>query len=153
MSNSCKHIPFATRAGFSRRKVAGFTLLELMIVVGIIALLASIALASYGFANVKARRGAAEGCLEQASQYMERYYTTHFSYTDVTKPTAASPRPPSDACDAKVLKYYDVDFDSKSATAFKIYAAPISGVHKDPKCGRLTIDQVGNKTPDKEGCW
>ena len=42
-----------------RRAVAGFTLIELMIVVAIIAILAGIAYASYDFAMIKSRRNAA----------------------------------------------------------------------------------------------
>ncbi len=153
MSNPCKHTPLDTRAGHGRRRVKGFTLLELMIVVGIVAILASIAMASYGFANVKARRGAAKGCLEQSAQYMERYYTTHFSYDDVTGPPAASPEEPKDVCDSKVKDYYTLAFASKSATAYKLSATPISGKQKDSKCGTLTLDQTGDKIPKTEGCW
>ncbi len=145
MSNPCKHTPHDTRAGNGRRRVKGFTLLELMIVVGIVALLASIALASYGFANVKARRGAAKGCMEQAAQYMERYYTTNFSY-------AGAPAP-STVCDSKVATYYTVTFSgTPDATSYTLQAAPTSN-QKDGTCGTLTLDQAGVKTPSTEGCW
>lgn len=152
MSNPCKFIPHDACAGDGRRKVKGFTLLELMIVVGIVAILATIAMSSYGFANVKARRGAAKGCLEQSAQYMERYYTTNFTYDDVTGPPAASPEEPKDICDSNNKKYYDLKIESKSANAFKLSAAPTSA-QKDSKCGTLTLDQTGKKTPETEGCW
>ncbi len=146
MSNACKHIPHDICAGRGRRKVTGFTLLELMIVVGIVALLASIAMASYGFANVKARRGAAKGCLEQSAQYMERYYTTNFKYTGA--------KSPADVCGDEVKEYYTLGFDgTPDGTTYKLQAAPIAGKQKDGKCGTLTLDQTGDKTPKTEGCW
>ena len=43
----------------------GFTLLELMIVVGIIAILASIAYSSYRNQVIKSRRAAAATCLQE----------------------------------------------------------------------------------------
>ncbi len=155
MSKHCKHAAHDTCVGHGRRKVKGFTLLELMIVVGIVALLAAIAMSSYGFANVKARRGAAKGCLEQASQYMERYYTTHFSYdhVDATATKAeADPADPATVCGDDVNKYYNVEFVSKDVSSYKIRAVPLSN-QKDSKCGTLSIDQAGKKTPEKEGCW
>ena len=132
-----------------RSGAKGFTLLELMIVVVVIAILAVLAVSSYQFANVKARRNAAKGCLTQAAQYMERYYTTKLSYYD----SADEPQDPSQICDAEVQKYYDVDFDGTPiATTFKVKAEPTSA-QKDGKCGTLTLDQAGAKTPTTEGCW
>lgn len=153
MTNACTHAVHAARADHGRRRMKGFTLLELMIVVGIVATLAAIALSSYGFANVKARRGAAKGCLEQSAQYMERYYTTHFTYDDVTTPVAESPDAPADICDSKVSVYYELKLDSHTATGYELSATPLNGKQKDSKCGKLTLNQAGTKTPAAEGCW
>ena len=67
-----------------------------MIVVAIAGILMAIAVASYEFAVVKSRRSAAQGCLTEAAQYMERYYTTKLSYVDAAIPgcSAALPTPP-----------------------------------------------------------
>ena len=55
----------------------GFTLIELMIVVAIIAIIAAIAYPSYINSVVKTKRAAAEGCVSEYANYMERYYTTN----------------------------------------------------------------------------
>lgn len=135
----------ASCAGPGQRRVGGFTLLELMIVVIVIAILAILAVSSYSFANVKARRNAAKGCLTQAAQYMERYYTTNMKYTDASSPTTI--------CDPEVQKYYTVSFSgTPDATTFTVQAVPTAS-QKDGKCGTLSLNQAGTKTPTTEGCW
>jgi type IV pilus assembly protein PilE len=149
MSNQHRLAQSPSRTGHGRFGVAGFTLLELMIVVIVIAILAILAVSSYQFANVKARRSAAKGCLTEAAQYMERYYTTKLSYYDATD----KPKDPSEICDSEVQKFYNVDFDgTPTATTFKVKAEP-TGAQHDSKCGTLTLDDKGTKTPGTEGCW
>lgn len=71
-----------------RRMSAGFTLIELMIVVAVIAVLAGIAMYNYQAAVVRAKRSAATSCLQSGAQYMERYYTTYMSYNNASTPPA-----------------------------------------------------------------
>lgn len=131
------------------RRVAGFTLLELMIVVGIVAVLAAAAVASYQFAIVKSRRGAAKGCLTEAAQYMERYYTTNFKYTDATLP----------ACSADVGGAYAVGFaGTPDASTYTVQAVPQGAqATADTRCGTLSIDQTGRRAASGSGgvaaCW
>jgi len=136
-------------AGLGQRRARGFTLLELMIVVVVITILAILAVSSYSFANVKARRNAAKGCLTQAAQYMERYYTTNMTYNNATAP----PSEPKDICDAETQKFYTLSFAAApDATTFTVQAVPTAS-QKDGKCGTLTLDQAGTKSPTTEGCW
>jgi type IV pilus assembly protein PilE len=124
----------------TRKAEAGFTLIELTIVVLIVAILAAIAMASYGYAMQKTRRAAAQGCLTETAQYMERWYTLHMTYAGATPP----------ACSADVSTYYTMSVAS-SATAFTWTAAPQGPQAKD-KCGTLTLDDKGRKTPATD-CW
>lgn len=145
MANHETHRCNNTSAGRGRQKSRGFTLLELMIVVIVIAVLAILAVSSYQFANVKTRRNAAKGCLTQAAQYMERYYTTNMKYTDAPSPATV--------CDAEVQKFYTVGFSgTPDDTTFTVQAVPTTK-QKDGKCGTLTLNQAGTKTPSTEGCW
>ncbi len=136
--------------GGRRRLVSGFTLIELMIAVAIIAILASIAYASYESSVIKTRRGAAAACLMERAQFMERYYTTNLTYVDAPDPAA---------CEADVARFYVVSFDGDpTAKAFKLQAVPQPPQDtKDAKCGTLTIDQTGQKgrsgTAAVDDCW
>jgi len=133
-----------------KRNAAGFTLLELMIVVGIVAILAALAISGYGFAMVKSRRVAAEGCLQEAAQAMERYYTTNLTYATATLPTCTQAK--------DITPYYGTPqwVGTTTATTYGLSLTPTSK-QKDPSCGTLTIDYKGIKTASGTsgvaGCW
>ena len=135
----------------ARGRIGGFTLIELMITVAIVAILVSIAVASYEWAMVKSRRGAAQGCLGEAAQYMERFHTSNMRYDqDVDGNAVALP-----ACSSDVTPYYDLTLVAANLAAdtFTVQAAPKGRqATAETKCGTMTINQVGTKTP-ATGCW
>lgn len=125
----------------------GFTLIELMIVVAIVAILTAIAYPSYTHYIVKTRRTAAKACLTEVSNYMERYYTTNMKYTGATDPQLD--------CEsaAQTGGFYTWSFvGTPDATTYKISAAPKAS-QPDTECGTLTLDQTGARTPTTTGCW
>ncbi len=119
-----------------RAGVAGFTLIELMITVAIIAILAAIAMGSYNWAMVKSRRAAAVTCLQQGAQFMERYYTTNMSYLKATAPTT---------CEGVSATFYDLSGGTPTASTFTLTATPTAR-QNDTLCGTLTINQQGVRT-------
>ncbi|WP_368561896.1 type IV pilin protein [Pseudoxanthomonas sp. UTMC 1351] len=136
------------------RSVAGFTLLELMIVVAIVAILSTIAYASYQDQIIKSRRAAGAACLQERAQYMERYYTTYLSYNAVPAPAIAE-------CDNEVRPHYQVVplASAAGARTFTLQAIP-QGVQatKDTLCGTLTINQQGVRgesgtAATADECW
>ncbi|MDE3071364.1 MAG: type IV pilin protein [Pseudomonadota bacterium] len=160
-----RRVPGTRGSGISRRGSAGFTLIELMIVVAIIAVLTAIAYPAYTSYLLKTRRAAAEGCLSEYANYMERYYTTNLRYdkdgspTPVTNPLGvtltldcASPQQTGDN--------YGYTVPTESATAYTVQAAPVAGSPqaKDTLCGTLTLDQKGTRnivggTGTVDQCW
>ena len=133
----------------NRRRQAGFTLLELVVVVTIVAILASLAIAGYEFAIRKARRGAAQGCVAEGAQFMERFYTTNLNYAqDLAGNPVALP-----ACTGEVDGAYVVGFAAgqPTATTFVIQAVPQGRKMRDG-CGTMSMNQTGRRLPEAD-CW
>jgi type IV pilus assembly protein PilE len=134
---------------FIRRN--GFTLIEVMIVVAIVAILAAIAVPAYNEQIARSRRADAKTVLLEAAQFAERYYSTKGSYTGLTLPTALQ-KAPKDG----TATYYNVALSGITATEYTLTASP-SGAMASDKCGNLGINQAGTKTNGTSGslelCW
>lgn len=133
----------------------GVTLIELMIVVAIIAILAAVAYPSYISHMVKAKRVAAEGCMSQYSNYMERWYTTNLRYDKDSTGTNAVAWPTMDCATQQLTDYkFALTAASLTATAYVITATPQgTQATRDTLCGTLAMDQTGTRTPTTTGCW
>ncbi|MCG5509817.1 type IV pilin protein [Ectothiorhodospira lacustris] len=120
------------------KAIAGFTLIEVMIVVVIIGILASISYPSY--VRYVERTQATDGkvALLDAAQRLERCYTTQLSYAGCTIP-GESPE-----------GFYKITSATPSATTFTVTATGQAG-RVLSYCSSMTINQAGVRTPDE--CW
>lgn len=130
----------------SRKLSRGFTLIELVVVIAIIAIISAIALPSYREHVRTARRTAAQGCLIEMAQSMERVYAARMTYAGAALPNLA--------CATELNGLYVFAFSAgPAATSFTLQATP-TGAQSGDRCGAMTLDHRGTKSPaTPDDCW
>ena len=132
---------------------SGFTLIELMVVVGIIGILAAIAYPAYMQYVLKSHRAEAKAILTETAQFMERYFTTSGTYVGGDTPALALSKGASPKFASGSAIKYNISFSAgPSATAFTLQAVP-AGAQASDSCGTLTLSYTGAQTPPTPGCW
>jgi len=136
------------------RAVRGLTLIEIMVVVALVGILASIALTSYQSQTRKTRRYAAQSCLMEQAQYMQRYYTTAsnpMTYNGAVLPDAA--------CKTNLASYYTFSLPATAnPQAFSVQAVASGAQTGDTDCRTLALNQAAlqsssSATAATTGCW
>jgi type IV pilus assembly protein PilE len=143
-----------------RVRPAGFTLIEMMIVLAIVGILAAIAYPSYSRYVLRSYRADAEATLVAVAQSQEKYYTLNNSYASSLASLGYS-----------VPLYsqnnrYTISMDNLNASAtlanglgYSLKAtANLTGGQSTETCGNLTLDSLGTKGMSASGvtvsdCW
>lgn len=133
------------------KEINGFTLLEMLIVVAIAGILASVAYPQYTEYVKRAARADAMVLLLDAANKQEQYYADNRSYTDdlslINVPTTSE------------NGYFTIAVEVPDAgTSFTITATAAAGaVAGDAACTTFTITDTGVKgstgTSDTDDCW
>jgi type IV pilus assembly protein PilE len=129
----------------SNRYERGFTLIELMIAVAIVAILSAIAYPAYTKYVQRGYRAEGIVILNDAVARMERYYAQNNNYlvTNLTALGFTSATPLSQT------GKYQLSL-AATPTTYTFTAAPL-GPQMQDVCGSLAIDQAGIKTPTSVG--
>lgn len=119
-------------------KTKGFTLIELMIVVAVIGILASIALPAYqDYIKLSRRAEAAAGIMDFV-QDLERWRINNATYAGCASSACAAP--PSDAITYAV--------SNPGATTYTVTAT----LSNDSECATMSVNQAGTKG-GAAVCW
>ena len=123
----------------------GITLIELMVVLVIIAVLASIAIPSYSQYVIRANRRAAQATMLEISAREHQYFATHRAFADESELGFTLPE--------EVAEHYTFAIalaDVDEPPAFTITMTPIPGVRQAGD-GALTLTSGGVRGPT--GKW
>ncbi len=140
----------------------GFTLIELMIVVAIIALISSIGYPSYIGYMAKSHRQAAKNISYQIADRQEQFFLDNRAYAQTLSELGFSANimaldqdgQLSGAADATAMYWFTLT--NATPTTYTLTLAPV-GVQakRDVKCGNLTLTNTGERDSSGVGtdCW
>lgn len=127
----------------------GFTLIELMVALAVVALLAMVALPAYQSQVQKTRRSDAKVALMNAAQALERCAANDpaAGYT-----AAGCPSFPMTSSEG----FYRITAPTLTATTYTLTAQPVAGGPQagDSQCANLSLAQTGGRTSSPASdCW
>ena len=140
-----------SRKGFE----SGFTLIELMIAVAILAIVIAIAVPAYTNYVTRTNRTDGHQLLSETAQALERCFTRFGSYTATNCAIGQSGGFPIDSENGWYsLEWTDQEID---ATSFTLTAKPqgAQATRDQGKCDALTLSHRGERGQDGDGdrCW
>jgi type IV pilus assembly protein PilE len=137
----------------------GFTLIELMITVAIVAILASVAYPSYMRHLARAKRAAAEGLMQNVASKQEQYMLNARTFYPPVSGSTTDLSPLGVVVGNEVATNYTVTVVSDNAAtppSFYVEAVPKTAqATNDSRCGTLRLTNTAAKTASggSADCW
>lgn len=125
-----------------KKRQQGVTLIELMIVLLVLAIIASIAVPSYRRYMVRANRTEATAALLQLRISQEKFFLQNGRYATAAEVDDAPPGGLGIAA-VTVHGYYAIDLPASTTTTYTARATAAGGQADDDTCPTLTIDESG----------
>ncbi len=158
--------PFERRLFMNRilykKKLSGFTLIELMITVTIIGIVAAIAYPSYNQHILRTHRIEGKEMLTKAKMDQERYFSSNNTYvTDLTIMGYATNPAISEHGYYSLAVDAEVDPGCMRTTCYSMTITTVAGQpqDKDTECRKMTLTSTGRKSAkdssnaDSADCW
>lgn len=141
--------------GNSRRRLRGFTLVELMVALSVVAILSAIAWPVYAGIVHRAQRNDARLALLRLQHLQERHYATHLRYATSLGTTAdAATLVTSDRSDAGLYILTLATSEDGQRYMATATADPARRQRRDSECQGLSIDESGTRrSADAAGVW
>ncbi len=132
------------------RSVLGFQLLEILITLGILAIIASFSLAHYSAYLTKAKRLEAVAALMAAATALEKYQLINNTYENAGLEQLYIPTLVAE-------QHYRLSLET-TANSYLLHATPLAGqATDDASCGVLTLSADGERSVSGAGavgeCW
>jgi type IV pilus assembly protein PilE len=135
------------------KRASGFTLIELMISVAIVAIVVAIALPNYKEYVLRSHRADAQAALLDMAARQERFLAQNNSYTTLIAPANGLNMGTTTSAEGYYNLSVGVCAGGNISTCYVLTASATGSQAADTDCKDITFDSIGNRGPTTADCW
>jgi type IV pilus assembly protein PilE len=135
-----------------RKQARGFSLIELMVTLAIVAVLAAIAIPSYRQYVLRSHRAEGKSALLNIAAAQEKFYVQNNTYAD---DDLLEDAPPDGLGISATTEngYYTIEITDGDDDSYSVTATAAGHQADDTDCTTFTLNQAGQKTASSTECW